>query len=405
MNRNTVLVVGCHTGGYGVIRGLAGRGLHIVGLSYDKADYGQVSRHVSERLVIPHPRLEADRFIALLMENGPRWNGALILDTDDNCAVTLSKNRELLSRYYRVATSEWDIIKTFVVKKEAQKLAAECGVPHPKSLLPRSREELQAIIGQLMYPCMLKPVNGHEFFHRFRVKNFEVNSDAELVEKFDLCLTNSQDVMVQEIIPGPETNLYKMVTYVNSKGELSARFFWNKIRQHPPMFGVGRVGVSQPRNEEVEALAEKLLKHSRYRGFCSIELKKDYRDNQFKLMEANIRMPRNVMVSIGSGVNWPLIIYKDLVENEQVKVTTYKENFYWIELWPDLYNMLFQRKKENFTARQYLAPYLSGNKVFAEFDLRDPKPFFRLTYHMAFHMIGRLGRFFRFPGVRRASEA
>jgi predicted ATP-grasp superfamily ATP-dependent carboligase len=390
MTRKTVLVVGCHTGGFGVIRGLAGRGLHIVALSYDKADYAHVSRHVSERVVVPHPRLEADQFIDLLLRNGPRWEGALILDTDDNAATTLSQHRDTLSTFYKIATANWDVIKQFVLKAEAHKLAEQCGVPHPKNFLPRTANELDAVIGTVKYPCILKPVRGHEFFYRFRVKNFEINNADELSAKFKLCVDNGQEVMLQEVIPGPETDLYKMVTYVNSKGELSARFFWNKIRQHPPMFGVGRVGVSKPRNEEVEALAEKLLKHSRYRGLCSIELKKDSRDDQFKLMEANVRIPRNIMISIGSGVNFPLIMYKDLVENEQIKVMTYEENLYWIELWPDIYNMLFQRKKEHFTVREYVGPYLSKKKVFGDVDIRDMKPFAKLIHHMLSHLIGRL---------------
>jgi predicted ATP-grasp superfamily ATP-dependent carboligase len=391
--QNKVLVVGCHTGGLGVIRGLANQGLHIVAMTYDKADFAFVSRHVSEKVVIPHPRIEADQFIRLLLKNAHRWEGALILDTDDNAAVTLSKNREALSKYYKISTAEWDIVKKFVVKREAHKLAKQSGVPHPNNFLPKTLQELDEVIDELQYPCILKPVHGHEFFHQFKVKNFEVNSDDELCEKFKLCLENHQEVMVQEVIPGPETNLYKMVTYVNSKGEMSARFFWNKIRQHPPMFGVGRVGVSRPRNAEVEALAERLIEHSQYKGFCSIEFKKDLRDNQFKLMEVNIRMPRNVMISIGSGVNFPLIIYKDLVENQQIKVTDYKENFYWIELWPDIYNILFQRKKENFTRHEYLEPYRAKNKVFAELAVRDIRPFLLLSYHMLIHSIGRIFSF------------
>jgi len=183
--------------------------------------------------------------------------------------------------------------------------------------------------------------------------------------------------MLQEIIIGPETNLYKMQTYINSKGSLSAKFFWNKMRQHPPMFGVGRVGVSSERNEEVEQLAQKLIERSKYKGYFSIEFKKDLRDNQLKLMEVNVRMPRNGMLAIGSGVNFPWIIYKDLVENEQIIIDDYTNNFYYIEIGLDLYNAIFQRKKEKFTLKEYARPYLSKDKVFAIFSFSDMKPFLK----------------------------
>ncbi|GAJ20505.1 unnamed protein product [marine sediment metagenome] len=59
------------------------------------------------------------------------------------------------------------------------------------------------------------------------------------------------------------------------------------------MFGVGRVGISTERNEEVELLAERLMSKANYQGYFSIEFKKDLKDNQLKLMEVNVRMPRN----------------------------------------------------------------------------------------------------------------
>ncbi len=67
----------------------------------------------------------------------------------------------------------------------------------------------------------------------------------------------NQPVMVQEIIPGPDTNIYKMQGYVNSKGQLVGKFFLGKLRSNPPPFGVGRVVVSKERNREVEDHTEK----------------------------------------------------------------------------------------------------------------------------------------------------
>ena len=183
--------------------------------------------------------------------------------------------------------------------------------------------------------------------------------------------------MVQEIISGPDTNLFKLQAYINSKGKMSVKFFWNKIRQHPPMFGVGRVGISTERNEEVEELSERLLRKANYRGYFSIEFKKDPGDNQLKLMEVNVRMPRNNMLATSCGVNFPWIIYTDIVENKQIEIENYTKNLYWIELYIDIFNIIFHRKKENFTFRDYIRPYLSNRKVFAVDDLM---PFIKQTY-------------------------
>ena len=401
--KNKVLVVGSHVSGLAVIRALGAKGIDSIALSFENDDFGNVSKYLSERVAIPHPRLQEKKFIDFMIRNGDRWRGSLIIDTDDNGAVAISKHKKELENYYKVATAEWELLRLFLEKKEAHRIAVECGVPHPQNFLPQTMGDLEEIKNKIHYPAILKPVHGHEFFSIFNFKNFEVNSDEDLTGKFKLCLDAKQEVMLQEIIIGPETNLYKMQTYVNSKGQLSAKFFWNKIRQHPPMFGVGRVGVSSTRNEEVEYLSKKLIEHSKYRGYFSIEFKKDLRDDQLKLMEVNIRMPRNGILATASGINFPWIIYKDLVDDEQVTVNNYKTNFYYIEIGLDIYNAIFKRKKENFKIKDYLKPYLSRNKVFAVFSLSDLKPFFKQIFLMirGFRKVFKLTR----PKVKKSAIA
>ena len=387
-----VLVLGCHVSGLAVIRALGVKGIESIALTYGKTDFGDISRYVRERVVVPHPRKEETKLIDFLHSKRCDWAGALIIDTDDNGAVALSKHKDELSKHYRIVTEKWDVMRRFLEKKEAHKLAVEAGVPHPKNFAPKSMEEMREVVGQMEYPCILKPVRGHEFFELFETKNFMVHSEGEALETFELCLRERQEVMLQEVITGPETNLYKMQTYVNSRGFMSAKFFWNKVRQHPPMFGVGRVGVSTERNEEVERLSERLLRTSNYRGYCSFEFKKDLRDNQMKLMEVNVRMPRNGLLAVASGVNFPWIIYKDLVENEQISVDDYTKKLYWIETGLDVYNAIFHHKEERFTIKEYLRPYLAKHKVFAVWSIHDVKPFLKQIAVLVLELLGGWAR-------------
>src|SRR3990172_6782696 len=309
-SKTPVLVLCCHVSGLAVIRALGLKGIESIGLKYERTDFADVSRYVREVVAVPHPRTEEARFVDLLNSKRCDWAGALIIDTDDNGAVALSKHKDELWRHYRIVTAEWDVMRRFLEKKEAYKLAEEAGVPHPKNFAPKSMEELREVVGQMEYPCILKPVRGHEFVARFGMKNFIVESEREALERFELCLQERQDVMLQEAITGPETNLYKMQTYMNSKGFLSAKFFWNKIRQHPPMFGVARVGISSERNEDVT-------------------------------------------------------------------VEDYTKKLYWIETGLDVYYAIFRHKKERFTIKEYLRPYLSKHKAFAVWSMHDVKPFLK----------------------------
>ena len=374
-----IIVMGCSLTGYAVIRALANKNIHIIAITYSKRDVAQLSRYVSEVVQSPAPA-EEEQFVAYLIQNADRWAGALILETSDSAAIALSKNKEKLSRYYRIATPDWNVLNIFVEKEKTYALAKQHNIPHPKSL-PLYRLEDIEDTSEILYPCIIKPVLSSPFTDRFHVKNFEVNNERELEEKFKLCLDAGLSMILQEIIPGPDDNLYKMQGYVNSQGKLVARFFYRKLRQHPPQFGVARVGISTDRQPDVERLTEELLTRANYRGYFSNEFKLDPRDGQLKLIENNCRMPRSGMLAIACGVNFPWLMYQDLVLNQQCDVTHYEVGTYWIDFWTDIYDSLFRRKKEEIQLRDYLGPYFAGNKIFSDLDLADPKPFFGVAYN------------------------
>ena len=373
-----VIVLGCSLTGYAVMRALARKNLHIIGITYSKRDVAQLSRYVSEVVQSPAPTDE-EQFVTCLIQNADHWAGALILETADSAAIALSKNKDILSKYYRIATPDWDVLNIFIEKEKTYALAKQFDIPHPKSI-PLFRLEDLTEISETVYPCILKPVLSTPFTDRFHVKNFEVHNDRELEEKFKLCLEAGLSMVLQEIIPGPDDNLYKMQGYVNSQGRLVGRFFYRKLRQHPPQYGVARVGISTDRQPEVERLTEELLRRANYRGYFSNEFKFDPRDGQFKLIENNCRMPRSGMLAIAAGINFPWLMYQDLVLNQQCDITEYKVGTYWIDFGTDLYNSFFRRKKEEIRLRDYVSPYFARDKVFSDLDFEDLKPFLRVAY-------------------------
>lgn len=365
--------------GLGVIRAFANKPVDIIALSYEDSDFAHRSKYVKEWFKVPHPVIEEQKFIEFLIKNSIIWKGAILFDTDDNIAVTLSKNKKFLSEYYKVISADWNLMKMFIEKKHAWQLALESGVAHPLSYSPSNLYEFSQIRTKINFPCILKPVKSHEFVAKFNIKNFEVHNLDQYDKYVNICLDENQEVMVQEIIPGPVTNLYKCMTYINSKNEMAGMFFYNKIRQNPPQYGVVRVCVSTGRNDEVEELFRKLLENSCYRGFCTVEFKKDPRDGLLKFIEINVRMPRMISIATACGVNIPWIIYKDLVQNVQLKFNNYKKNLYWIEINSDIFNSVFRHSKENFSFREYLKPYFSKNKTFAIYDRKDMFPYLLQT--------------------------
>jgi len=388
------IVIGCGVNGLGIIRSLGLKGLQIVAMSYDKTDFAQASKYVHERAKIPHPRIEEKGFVDFLIRNSHKWKDALILETNDDIAVTISKNRAELASCYKIVTADWDVLRRFIEKPETYRLAEGCDVPYPKTFLPKTSGELCKIKDEIIYPCILKPVLGHEFMSRFNSKGFKVDNYNELLLKFELCLESGHEVMVQEIIPGPDSNIYECTVYINSEGYINATFLSRKIRQNPPQFGVARVAISQDRILELEGFTERLLKEADFKGIAHAEFKRDPRDNQFKLLEINGRILRSNWLATYCGVNFPWIIYMDLVERKQVEVTDYKKDVYWIDLYQDILNSISRHNKDSLGFKDYIKPYLSKNKTFAVISREDFMPFLKqisvlpIKYYRFFNMIG-----------------
>lgn len=368
------IVIGCHINGLGVIRSLALENFQITAMYYDKTDFAQASKYVHEKVKIPHPRTEEKEFVGFLIKNSHRWKGSLILETNDDALVTVSKNKAELAVYYKIATPEWEVLRIFIEKPETYRLAEKCGVPYPKTFFRKTADELNDVKDQIPYPCILKPVFGHEFMSEFKVKNFKINNYDELLSKFEFCRKSGHEMMVQEIIPGPDSNIYQCMVYVNSEGCINTTFLDRKLRQNPPQFGVARAAISEDRIFQIEEFTETMLKEANFKGIAHSEFKKDPGDNRFKLMEINGRTSRSIWLATYCGINFPWIAYRDIVEGEQVKVPDYRKGVYWIELYQDIANSLLRRDKENLGFKDYIEPYLSNDKTFADASKEDFMP-------------------------------
>ena len=135
-----------------------------------------------------------------------------------------------------------------------------------------------------------------------------------MIEKFAEARHHELDVMVSEIIPGADSDLYHYRSYIDSQGSILAEMCTKKLRQHPPGFGVACVSKTIPMIHEIRQLALKLLRHFAYQGESSVEFKLDNRNNRYNLMEINIRPVLPELHFVAAGINFPFITYLDLVE-------------------------------------------------------------------------------------------
>jgi predicted ATP-grasp superfamily ATP-dependent carboligase len=371
------VVLGCGYTALGVIQALASKGVKVIYLSTspNRHEFSHFSRFVLEFLKAPSPVDERDKLLELLMRKKQNWEGALMIPTSDASVAFVSQNREILAARYVLAVQKWDIVKRILNKRSLYLKAQEIGIPTPKILFPDSVEILSTKKDYLCYPCILKPFESPRFSEIFNKKVLIVHDFDELIDNYMETQRHKLDVMVSEIIPGEDFRLFHYRSYIDDKGRVLAEMCTQKLQQNPPGFGVSRVTKTIPMIEDIQQLALRLLRSFSYRGVSSSEFKFDIRDNQFKLMEINVRPVSPERLFVAAGINFPYITYLDLVDKIKIPAQTYNTEIYWIDLFAEIYQLIMMIERKEFAVMNYFWPYRKKRKVFCLPFLNDPIPF------------------------------
>jgi D-aspartate ligase len=362
------IVIGTHTMGLGVIRALGTMRVPIVAAYYNTNDMGYVSRYVQERIHVPHPELDENLFIDTLIKLSSRFPNVPLFPVSDESLKIVAKHKVQLQEYFKVACAEWDVVRQFIEKDNTYSLAAAVGIPIPKTIRPSSEEEVASFGEDLVFPCLVKPVESHLYFALFKRKIVRVENVDQMLTAYRQAAAARLEVVLQELIPGEDSLGVNYNSYYWN-GEATVEFTAQKIRNAPPELGSPCAAKSQV-IPDVLAFGRRILKAMNFYGYSCTEFKQDPRDGIFKLMEVNGRHNLSTLLAVRCGMNFPWLHYQHLVDGIVPHQNTFQENIYWVDVERDL--AYFSRQKTSLT--QFLAPYFKPH-VSAVLDWKDPAPF------------------------------
>jgi D-aspartate ligase len=340
-------------------------------VSHIRHQVGAYSRYAKEFYAVPDPYKDENGLHNLLMSKMPKWQGAIIIPTDDFYVDILSKNKAELSKYYIVATANRRAIEIIQNKRLSHDLAMRLSIPAPMTFFPENLENVSELAKNVVYPCILKAYEGHKFKRHYPRKVIEVDSPARLYSEYE-GIFRQHPSMIQETIEGDDSKLIGYAAYYDLAGDPLAEFTRRKVRQSPPSYGNAMVAESI-HNPEIVSLSRNMLKELDYRGsLVSTEFKYDDRDGKLKFIEINARSVMWYSLVEASGMNLPWIMYQDLVLGKKVRQSSQEVNIFWIHETADILT-LFRRDRQRLTIREYLSPYFS-KKAFAVLARDDLKP-------------------------------
>lgn len=366
------MVISGHVAGLAVMRSLGRAGVPVVALRHDPGEFGHRSRWVSEEIRVPHPEHEESAFVERLFELVERFAGALLIPTSDEAVKAVARHKERLQEHYVVACTQWTVAERFIDKKHTYALAADLGVPAPRTVVAHSMDDLEAARDALEFPCLVKPRESHRYVEVFGRKMVTVRNFDEMRRAYTEAAEAQLDVLIQEFIPGDDTAGVSYNAYMHD-GEPLVACTAQKIRLSPPQTGRPRVVVSRY-IPEVTTAARTILNGLGVYGFACTEFKRDPRDGVYKLMEINGRPNLSTALSVRCGVDFPTIIYEHLMEGTLPVAGPWRTGVYWIDGVADLVQSARYLRRERFSPRSLLRPYVRPH-VWATFELEDCRPF------------------------------
>ena len=236
---------------------------------------------------------------------------------------------------------------------------------------------------------MVKPIHSHRFFKVFNRKLFIIETGfEELAEKVGLALENNVDVMIVDMVPGPDSLLTSYYTYIDSAGNCLFHFTKRVIRRFPILRGSGCYHETKWLPETAE-LGLKYFRNIGFTGLGNIEFKHDQRDDTPKIIEVNPRFTAAHVLVLNSGMPLDLITYCHVTGQTIPKINSFQElRRLWYPV-RDLRSFWQLKERGELTFPKWLASILHLPFDLPFWSSRDPLPSVSLFTEAAAGFIAR----------------
>lgn len=370
------VVLDLSANGIGIVRSLGRKGIPVFAFDTDPK-YKNGRTRYADCGPCPHPIFNETEMLQFLLELTRRFSGkAVLLAGSDDYVSFISKNRAVLSKHYHFLLPDPSLVDAVLDKRLTYELALKHNIPCPKTLVVGKDSQPEDFVGQMSFPCILKPVDSADYRRRMNKKAIVIEREDELKEKY-LHYRQFGELMIQELIPGGEDQLYSVATLFDDDMTLTALFTGQKLRQFPPYFGSGSLAISV-RDDKIADAGVSFMRDLGFRGLGMAEYKLDRRDGQLKFLEINARTWYWHSLSQASGVDLPYLYYLTVTGQKPRPVTEQTTGTKWLYLVRDF--LSFQDEQNSDVSFLDWLKSLSGKKDYALFAWDDPLPFFRISY-------------------------
>ena len=252
----------------------------------------------------------------------------LLISSNETYAAFISKNKDIINEQFVHNYPSIDIINSLIMKETFYKTYENSVLDFPLTVYYNCSNPSE-ISDEFTYPVIIKPSNVIEYNHiSFEGKNkiYKVNSKEELTQIVNTIVENGykDTLILQEFIPGDDSYLFDSVVYCGKDKKVKFISFAQIGLQEHSKTMVGNAAVlingfnQYGDNSEMINKIRTFMEDIGYQGFAEFDMKYDYRDKKFKVLEINARQGRCSYYITPLGYNLVKVLADDLIYNKEM---------------------------------------------------------------------------------------
>jgi predicted ATP-grasp superfamily ATP-dependent carboligase len=387
------VVLGAYYTGVNLVRYLVRRGVTAYCIDNDRKRQGFRSVY-GKTFECPDPDRKPAEWLGFMLELARKVGGKpVLIPSADAFVSAMAKHADELEKAYVFCRDTVALQGLLATKERQYDLAIEHGMPVPRTKFAKSLEEVSEFGEGAEFPCVIKPVRSYAWAKVPRdhpLANRKVvlsTSVRDMEEKYRVVAETNPEVVIQEVIEGPDTaKLVYLSCYATDRRRI-ARCMVRELRTAPIYFGNASV-VEPVEDAETDAICDQFLKSIGYAGLCEIEVKRDSRDGRVKMIEANPRYTGTSDAAPYAGVDLGWLHYLDLIGQRVEMVSQDGRNFRHIVLTWDIKTIGNYRRAGLLTWRDLIRSYRPP-VAFFDFDLRNWRVTAGTLFTLLYWIIGR----------------
>ena len=284
-----------------IIRSLGRRGMHVIAADSKARSPGFSSRYAADRLRYPPPDESPEEMVETLLAAARDRGIDLIVPVTDETILPLAAARERFAGVCTLALPDARGLAASHDKLATVDLAANLGVPLPRTVLVSTMREALPAAAALGWPVVIKPRYSRILHVGRGIERYEVTyaaDEAALAEQVAK-LEGRCDVLLQEYCAGEGHG----VELLASEGRPLAAFQHRRLREVPITGGASSFRESVALDPLLFDYSSRLLGALDWTGLAMVEFK--WGEEGPRLMELNGRIWGSLPLAVKSGMDFP----------------------------------------------------------------------------------------------------